>query len=137
MDNEYQKQDCESFFRTTFKEVIDLFGNSKIYFCGRKMYVKAGKCIISIEFAGTEQAFSSIVLTAFNSNGILDQNITPFKMIFNESKISSGQDKIINLKCVYGATGIFSMIWSTELKPDDFAKLNEFVITYAEMFSSL
>lgn len=135
--NQTIRQDCESFFRNTFKEAISMFSESNVYFCGRKMYIRANHCLVSAEFAGTEQAFSSVVLTAMNANGILDQNITPLKMIFKESKIFSGQDKIVNMKCVYGETGIYSMIWSTDLTPDDYSKLNEFLITYAEMFSAL
>ncbi|RAZ88339.1 hypothetical protein DK853_42910, partial [Klebsiella oxytoca] len=60
-------------------------------------------------------AFSNIVLMATGLNGIIDQNITPLTMIFKESKIKSGQDKIVNLRVVMNMTGEYSMVWSCDL----------------------
>lgn len=132
-----KKQDAEGLFKETFDDVITQLGVSKIFYCGRKMYVRLNKVIISVEFVGTSTAFSSIVLTASTLNGIIDQNVTPLSMIFKESKISSGQDKIVNLRMVINMTGEYTMVWSCDLTADDKMRLNNFLMNYIELFSGL
>lgn len=132
-----KKQDAEGLFKETFDDVITQLGVSKIFYCGRKMYVRLNKVIISVEFVGTSTAFSSIVLTASTLNGIIDQNVTPLSMIFKESKISSGQDKIVNLRMVINMTGEYTIVWSCELTADDKMRLNNFLMNYIELFSGL
>lgn len=132
-----KKQDAEGLFKETFDDVITQLGVSKIFYCGRKMYVRLNKVIISVEFVGTSTAFSSIVLTASTLNGIIDQNVTPLSMIFKESKISSGQDKIVNLRMVINMTGEYTIVWSCDLTADDKMRLNNFLMNYIELFSGL
>ena len=132
-----KKQNAETFFKETFHVVIEQFGSSNIFFCGRKMYIRVKNVIISVEFTGTNMAFSNIVLMATGLNGIIDQNITPLTMIFKESKIKSGQDKIVNLRVVMNMTGEYSMVWSCDLTDSDMMNINNIVISYVELFSTL
>lgn len=132
-----KKQNAEMFFKETFHDVIEQFGISNIFFCGRKMYIRIKKIIISVEFTGTNMAFSNIVLMVTGQNGIIDQNITPLNMIFKESKVKSGQDKIVNLRVVMNMTGEYSMVWSCDLTDNDLMNINNIVISYAELFSTL
>lgn len=130
------KQNMEMFFKETFYDVILQFGDS-VYFCGRKMYIKINHIVIAIEFQGTNVAQNTIVLTASSQYGIIDQNITPLFLIFKESKIPSGLEKIVNLKVVLGATGEYTVVWSAPLKDNDKMNINNFVINYVELFSNL
>ena len=132
-----KKQNAETFFKETFHDVIEQFGSSNIFFCGTKMYIRVKNLIISVEFTGTNMAFSNIVLMATGLNGIIDQNITPLTMIFKESKIKSGQDKIVNLRVVMNMTGEYSMVWSCDLADSDMMNINNIVISYVELFSTL
>ena len=101
------------------------------------MYIRVKNVIISVEFTGPNMAFSNIVLMATGLNGIIDQNITPLTMIFKESKIKSGQDKIVNLRVVMNMTGEYSMVWSCDLTDSDMMNINNIVISYVELFSTL
>ena len=133
-----KKQTMEGLFKTTFKEVINSVNESNVYICGRKMYILLeNKIIISIEFTGTQQAFNNVVLMALCKNSIIDQNITPLFMIFKESKLPSGMEKLVNSKIVYGATGEYSFVWSADLSESDSMSLNNFVLNYIELFNSL
>ena len=132
-----KKQNAEMFFKETFHDVIEQFGISNIFFCGRKMYIRIKKIIISVEFTGTNMAFSNIVLMVTGQNGIIDQNITPLNMIFKESKVKSVQDKIVNIRVVMNMTGEYSMVWSCDLTDNDLMNINNIVISYAELFSTL
>ena len=132
-----KKQNAEALFRESFADVIMQMGKSKVFFCGRKMYIKVGRVIISVEFAGTSTAFSSVVLTAEGPNGPIDQNSTPLSMIFRESKVKSGQEKIVNLRVIVNLTGEYTMVWSCELTDEDKMNLNNFLMNYIELFSSL
>ena len=130
------KQNMEMFFKETFYDVISQFEDS-VYFCGRKMYIKLNHIVISIDFQGTNVAYNTIVLTASSTYGIIDQNITPFCLIFKESKISSGLEKIVNLKVVLGITGEYTVVWSAPLTDSDKININNFIINYVELFSNL
>lgn len=132
-----KKQNAETFFKETFHDVIEQFGISNVFFCGRKMYIRVKNVIVSVEFTGTNMAFSNLVLMATGLNGIIDQNITPLTMIFKESKIKSGQDKIVNLRVVMNMTGEYSMVWSCDLTDSDLMNINNIVISYLELFSTL
>lgn len=132
-----KKQNAEGLFKETFGDVITQLGAARIFYCGRKMYIRLNKVIISVEFVGTTTAFSNIVLTASTLNGVIDQNVTPLSMIFKESKIASGQDKIVNLRMVINMTGEYTIVWSCELTDDDRMRLNNFLMNYIELFSGI
>lgn len=132
-----KRQNAEALFRESFADVIMQVGESKVFFCGRKMYIKVGRVIISVEFAGTNTAFSSVILTAEGPNGPIDQNATPLSMIFRESKVKSGQEKIVNLRVVINMTGEYTMVWSCDITDEDKMNLNNFLMNYIELFSSL
>lgn len=133
-----KRQTIEQLFKETFSEAITHYGENNIFFCGKKMYVRIkGKVIISVELQGTDTAFNHIVLMAIDKNGILDQNITPFKMLFKESKSEeSGQEKLVNLRVVLNATGEYSIIWPSKLLESDLMALNNFLMTYVDLFST-
>lgn len=132
-----KKQQIEKLYRDTFADTIHHFGENNFYFCGKKMYFKMkNKIIISVELQGTETAYNNIILMAIDKNGILDQNITPFKMIFKESKSDTGQEKLVSLRVVLNATGEYSVIWSCELTEQDYMALNNYLMTYVDLFGS-
>ena len=43
-----KKQNAETFFKETFHDVIEQFGSSNIFFCGRKMYIRV-KFLLSLQ----------------------------------------------------------------------------------------
>lgn len=129
-----KKQNMESLFRETFHLVVEQFKNN-VYFCGRKMYIKLNNIIISVDFIGTNVAYNNVMLTAASTYGVIDQNITPLSMIFKESKMESGLDKIVSLRVVAGGggKGEYTVIWSGDLTDGDKINLNEFIINYIEL----
>lgn len=130
-------QQADALFKETFSIVIEQFGNDRIHYIGRKMYINLGPVIISVEFTGATSACGNIAVSAITKQGIIDQNITPFAMIFKESKSKSGLDKLVNLKVALNVTGEYTYVWSCELPEEDKVNLNHFVLEYAELFSSL
>ena len=132
-----KKQQIERLYRETFSECINLYGEKNFFFCGKKMYIRIrNKIIISVELQGNDTAYNNIVLMAIAQYGILDQNITPFKMIFKESKSEeSGQEKLVSLRTIMGVTGEYTVIWSAQLTEQDIMALNNFLMTYVDLFS--
>ena len=136
MNNKQKK--IEELFRETFAQTIDFYGSDNFYFCGKKMYVKLkNSFVVSVDFQGTDIAYNLISLMVCNKAGILDQNITPFKMIFKESKSEIGHEKMINLKQILNATGEYSVIWVTDMPEKDLEDLNNHLINYIELFSAI
>jgi hypothetical protein len=138
MNVNIKKQKMEDLFKETFEQTIVFYGEENFFFCGKKMYVKLkNSLVISVDFQGTDIAYNSIVLMVCNKYGILDQNITPFKLIFRESKSEIGSEKMINVKQILNATGEYTSVWVTKLSDEDVLSLNNHLITYIELFSSL
>lgn len=137
MQTTIKKQKAEQLFRDTFRDAILQFREPNVYFIGRKMYIKVGRVIVSVEFAGNNTAFNNIILTAMSIDGIIDQNITPMSMLFTKSKAGNGHDKIVNLRMILSTTGEHTYIWTGELEDEDIMNLNNFLINYVELFSSL
>lgn len=128
----------EMFFRETFDDVIQHFGEHAVHFVGRKMYVENDGLVTSIEFVGsTDTAFNMIALTATAKNGPIEQNVTPLKMVFRESKIKNGSEKIVNFKIIDNTVGIGSMAWLSALDEDDLMRLNNHVMNFVELISTL
>jgi len=132
-----KKQTAEQLFKNTFQDAISQIGESNVFYCGTKMYIKTNSVIISVEFIGTNTAFNNLVLTAMNTNGPIDKNITPLSMIFNESKGKSGQEKLVSLRVILNVTGEYTIMWSSELSDDDKMNLNNSLMNYIELFSNL
>jgi len=82
-----------------------------------------------------------IDMRAFNSNGILDQNITPLNMIFRVNKLPNGSAKIISMTPIAmgGQQEIYTIAWSGNAQLDDEDKdaLNKHLMNYFEIFSNL
>lgn len=132
-----KKQKINALYKETFEDAISQIGEENIYYCGRKMYIRSGKVIISVEFTGTTTAFSNLVLTAMSLEGPIDQNITPLNMIFRESKDKSGRDKLVNLRMILNVTGEYTVVWTSDLDTEDSMALNNFLMDYVELFSAL
>ncbi|RHB42260.1 hypothetical protein DW886_17220 [Enterocloster aldenensis] len=135
---ELKKQRMEDLYRETFAEAIKHYGEQKFFFCGRKMYIRLkNQIIISVDWQGTETAFNNIVLMAIDKYGILDQNITAFKVLFKESKSeNNGQEKVVSIRVALNATGEHTVLWSSPLTENDFMAINNFLMTYVDLFSA-
>ncbi|WP_373266196.1 hypothetical protein [Hungatella hathewayi] len=135
---ELKKQRMEDLYRETFAESINHYGENKFFFCGKKMYVRIkNQIIISVDWQGTETAFNNIVLMAIDKYGILDQNITAFKLLFKESKSEdNGQEKVVNIRVALNATGEYTVLWSSSLSEIDLMTINNYLMTYIDLFSA-
>lgn len=136
---ELKKQRMEDLYRETFAEAIKHYGEHNFFFCGRKMYIRVkNQIIISVDWQGTETAFNNIVLMAIDKYGILDQNITAFKVLFKESKSeNNGQEKVVSIRVALNATGEHTILWSSPLTESDLMAINNFLMTYVELFSAI
>lgn len=134
---ELKKQRMEDLYRETFAEAIRHYGENKFFFCGKKMYIRfKNQIIISVDWHGTETAFNNIVLMAIDKYGILDQNITAFKLLFKESKSDdNGQEKVVNIRVALNATGEYTAVWSSPLSENDLMAINNFLMTYVDLFN--
>ena len=103
------KQTMEELFKQTFSDSIQNIGEENVYFIGKKMYIKTEKVIISVEFVGTEMAYNILDVRAFSIYGIIDQNVTPLKNIFKETKLPNGEEKCVKMQ-------ILSMILKMKIK---------------------
>lgn len=135
---ELKKQRMEDLYRETFAEAIRHYGENKFFFCGKKMYIRfKNQIIISVDWQGTETAFNNIVLMAIDKYGILDQNITAFKLLFKESKSDdNGQEKVVNIRVALNATGEYTAVWSSPLSENDLMAINNYLLTYVDLFSA-
>lgn len=135
---ELKKQRMEDLYRETFAEAIRHYGENKFFFCGKKMYIRfKNQIIISVDWQGTETAFNNIVLMAIDKYGILDQNITAFKLLFKESKSDdNGQEKVVNIRVALNATGEYTAVWSSPLSEKDLMAINNYLLTYVDLFSA-
>lgn len=132
-----KKQQAEALFRDTFADTIRSVGMENVYFVGKKMYIRANRVIVSVEFSGTATAFNTIVLTAMCINGVIDQNITPLSMLFKDSKGVDGQEKIVTLRVILNLTGEYTFVWTEDLNDGDKFALNNCLMSYVELFSDL
>lgn len=127
-------QTMEDLYKELFQETITMYGIKHFYFCGKKMYVKINDIIISLEMQGTEIAYNVFVLMAICKNGILDQNITPLKILIKNSKGESGQEKLVNLRVAVNVSGTYTALWTAELTEQDKMDINEYLRNYIELF---
>jgi hypothetical protein len=130
------KQTMEELFKQTFSDSIQNIGEANVYFIGKKMYIKTEKVIISVEFVGTEMAYNILDVRAFSIYGIIDQNVTPLKNIFKETKLPNGEEKCVKMQILSGITGDYSPVWNS-LTDEDKNTLNNFLSNYIELFISL
>ena len=138
MENKIIKQKPEQFLTDTFKDTINYYGTKNAYAIARKLYIKTNNIITSIEFLGpTNMAFNNLVLTAIGKNGPIEQSVIPLSMIFRESKISGGSEKLVSFKIALNVTGEYTYVWSVPVTDEDIMALNNTAIQFIELFSQL
>ena len=58
-------------------------------------------------------------------------------MIFRESKISGGSEKLVSFKIALNVTGEYTYVWSVPVTDEDIMALNNTAIQFIELFSQL
>ena len=58
-------------------------------------------------------------------------------MIFRESKISGGSEKLVSFKISLNVTGEYTYVWSVPVTDEDIMALNNTAIQFIELFSQL
>lgn len=128
----------EIFFKETFKDTIEQYGEENAFFIGKKMYLRIEENILSVDFIGpSATASNQLALTLIRKEGPIEQNISPLSSILRETKIKTGTEKVVTFKMFVNQTGEYTMMWNAPLSKEDYMKLNNAVISFIELFSTL